>query len=283
MSRRSRRIHAPLDRSRGRQCFPAYQNISTDQFEWSKKPPRQPEERRAHAGVSPCSRRTAGDRAVRRLPRRLSWPAGLPARPRCQPGRSRRPRDPEAAGLKARHDRPHHAHHVRRLRSCGEGVEEGGDGRAGPDRQRAAPARWRPRETSGSPEPAGGRRARPRPSGRPPGRRSNDRRQAVHHHHRHEEEDGDRPRGKAETENAGHKTCQLLMPSCGTTRSGRRQRGVDPGAPRVRLEHGVRHELRVQTIVKARNGRAAFHDRRDELPHQVVAKDRGGCALRGIA
>jgi len=41
--------------------------------------------------------------------------------------------------------------------------------------------------------------------------------------------------------------------------------------------------MRVQTIVKARNGRAALHDRRDELPHQVVAEDRGGCALRGVA
>ncbi len=74
-----------------------------------------------------------------------------------------------------------------------------------------------------------------------------------------------------------------LFTNQGLTRSGWRQRGVDPGAPRVRLEYGVRHELRVQTIVKARNGRAAFHDRRDELPHQVVAEDRGGCALRGVA
>ena len=42
----------------------------------------------------------------------------------------------------------------------------------------------------------------------------------------------------------------------GTDCSNRRQRRIDPGAGRVRLEHGVGDELRIQTVEKAGYGRA---------------------------
>ena len=58
---------------------------------------------------------------------------------------------------------------------------------------------------------------------------------------------------------------------------------VNPGAVGVRFEHGVGDELGVQAVVEAGHGGPALDDRRDELPHQVVAEDGRRRALGRVA
>src|SRR5215208_5787083 len=59
-------------------------------------------------------------------------------------------------------------------------------------------------------------------------------------------------------------------------------RNVDPAAIAMRLQDGIGNHLRRQSMIEAGHGLSALDNRRDEFPHQVVAKHCCWLACRQV-